>query len=119
MFPILNNFSETPCMRVGLDVRISLVKILSTGELGNLPPPPPPHSPPQRLEGNESPVFVDISGYVAAVAHRNFYGEVALLFPQFFFAQSLCGGEYSLPQKESFPEKNEAISNTDHIWRRY
>ena len=34
------------------------------------------YSPPQRLEGNESPMFVDISGCVAAVAHRNFYGEV-------------------------------------------
>ena len=28
------------------------------------------------LEGNESPVFVNISGCVAAVAHRNFYSEV-------------------------------------------
>ena len=35
-----------------------------------------PYSPPQRLKGNESPVFVDISGCVAAVAHRNFYSEV-------------------------------------------
>ena len=34
------------------------------------------YSPPQRLEGNESPVFVDDSGCVAAVAHRNFYSEV-------------------------------------------
>ena len=34
------------------------------------------YSPPQRLEGNESPVFVDISGCVAAVAHRNLYSEV-------------------------------------------
>ena len=35
-----------------------------------------PYSLPQRLEGNKSPVFVDISGCVAAVAHRNFYSEV-------------------------------------------
>ena len=28
------------------------------------------------LEGNESPVFVDVCGCVAAVAHRNFYSEV-------------------------------------------
>ena len=35
-----------------------------------------PYSPPQRLERNESPVFVDVCGCVAAVAHRNFYGEV-------------------------------------------
>ena len=34
------------------------------------------YSPPQRLEGNEPLVFVDISGCVAAVAHRNFYSEV-------------------------------------------
>ena len=34
-------------------------------------------SPPQRLEGNnESPVFVDVSGCVAVVAHRNFCHEV-------------------------------------------
>ena len=33
------------------------------------------YSPPQRLEGNGSPVFVDVSGSVAAVAHRNFYSE--------------------------------------------
>ena len=23
MFPVFNNFSETPCMKVGLDVRVS------------------------------------------------------------------------------------------------
>ena len=34
------------------------------------------YSPPQRLEGNESPVFVDISGCVAAFVHKNFYSEV-------------------------------------------
>ena len=34
------------------------------------------YSPLQRLEGNESPVFADISGCVAAVAHRNFYSEI-------------------------------------------
>ena len=37
---------------------------------------PSEYSPPQRLEGNESAVLVDISGCVAAVAHRNFYSEV-------------------------------------------
>ena len=29
--PLFNNFSETPYMKVGLDVRISLVRVLSTG----------------------------------------------------------------------------------------
>ena len=38
MFVVFNNFSETPCMKVGLEVRISLVRVLSTGE-GKLPPP--------------------------------------------------------------------------------
>ena len=62
------------------------------------------YSPPQKLEGNELPVFVDNPGCVAAVAHRNFYSEVdhfrnfsrsfPLHFPQFFLTQSLCGGEY-------------------------
>ena len=33
MFLIYNNFSETPCMKVGLDVRILLVRVLSTGGL--------------------------------------------------------------------------------------
>ena len=46
MFPVLNNFSEIPFMKVGLDVRISLVKVLSTGGAENLSPkrlitPPP------------------------------------------------------------------------------
>ena len=34
MFPVFNNFSETPCMKVGLDVRISSVRDLSTGGEG-------------------------------------------------------------------------------------
>ena len=34
------------------------------------------YSPPQRLEGNKSSVFVDGSSCVTAVAHRNFYSEV-------------------------------------------
>ena len=34
------------------------------------------YSPPQRLEGNESHVFFDISGCVVAVAHRSLYSEV-------------------------------------------
>ena len=33
--------SETPCMKVGLEVRISFVSILSTGG-GSFPPPSPP-----------------------------------------------------------------------------
>ena len=41
MFPIFTNFSETPCMNVGLDVKISLIRVLSTGggTGGKLPPP--------------------------------------------------------------------------------
>ena len=31
MFSVFNNFSETPYMKVGLDVRISLVRDLSAG----------------------------------------------------------------------------------------
>ena len=42
-----------------------------------------PYAPPQRLEANESLLFVDVSGCVAAVAHRNFYSEVEL-FSYFF-----------------------------------
>ena len=38
MFPVFNNFSQTPCMKVGLDVRIYLIRVLSTGGGGNLPP---------------------------------------------------------------------------------
>ena len=40
MFPVLNNFSGTPCMKVGLDVRISLLKVLSAwgGGRGIFPP---------------------------------------------------------------------------------
>ena len=37
------------------------------------------YSPPQKLEGNESPVFVDISGCVAAVSHRK-YEEKGCMF---------------------------------------
>ena len=39
-FPVLNNFSETPCIKVGWDVRISLVRVLSAGggAGGTLPP---------------------------------------------------------------------------------
>ena len=43
-----------------------------------------PYSPLRRLEANESPLFVDVSGCVAAVAHRNFYSEVELF--SYFFA---------------------------------
>ena len=38
MFPVFNNFSDTPCMKVGLDVRISLVRVLSTGGWGEASP---------------------------------------------------------------------------------
>ena len=38
MFLVFNNFSETTCMKVDLDVRISLVRVLSSG--GKLPPTP-------------------------------------------------------------------------------
>ena len=41
MFPVFNNFFETHCMKVGLDVRISLVRILCTGRGGGSSPPPP------------------------------------------------------------------------------
>ena len=37
-----------------------------------------PYSPLQRLEANKLPLFVDVSGCVAAVTHRNFYSEVEL-----------------------------------------
>ena len=68
-----------------------------------------PYSPPQRLEANESPLFVDFSGCVAAVADRMllhieiftvklsssrvFSRSFPLLFPQLFSTQSLCRGE--------------------------
>ena len=52
MFPVFNSFSETPCMKVGLDVRISLVKVLSAGGLGKASPPnissPPPKVFPEK-----------------------------------------------------------------------
>ena len=31
MFPFLSNFSETPCLKIGFDVRISFVCSLLTG----------------------------------------------------------------------------------------
>ena len=36
--PFFNIIFETPCMKVGLDVRISLVRVLSFGGRGKLPP---------------------------------------------------------------------------------
>ena len=36
------------------------------------------YSPPQRLEGNISPVFV-VFGCVAVVAHRNFIVKLSIL----------------------------------------
>ena len=35
--PRFKQFSETPCMKVGLGVMISLVRVLSTGGGGNFP----------------------------------------------------------------------------------
>ena len=35
-----NNFSETHCIKVGLDVKICLVRVLSTGRGRKLPPAP-------------------------------------------------------------------------------
>ena len=95
-------------MKVGLDVRISLVKVLSTGGRKSSPQTShlSPHSPPQRLEGNDRPcLLIFLVNCVAAFLHRDLYSEVALLFPQFFLAQSLCGGEYPPPPKKLFPEK--------------
>ena len=37
--PFFNNFSETHCIKVGLDVRISLVRVLFTGRGEEAPPP--------------------------------------------------------------------------------
>ena len=34
MLPVFNNSPETPCMKVGLDARISLVRLLSAGGRG-------------------------------------------------------------------------------------
>ena len=31
MFLVFNNFSETPCSKVGFDVRIPLIRVPSTG----------------------------------------------------------------------------------------
>ena len=45
--PRFNNFSETPCMKGGLDVRISLVRVLSTGVRGKRFPQMS-HLPPQK-----------------------------------------------------------------------
>ena len=39
MFPVFNNFSKTHCMKVGLDVRIFLVRVLSTGRGEEAAPP--------------------------------------------------------------------------------
>ena len=38
MFLVFNNFSETPCVKISLDVRISLVRVLSTEEGGSFSP---------------------------------------------------------------------------------
>ena len=37
--PFFNNFSETHCIKVGLDVRIFLVRVLSTGRGEEAPLP--------------------------------------------------------------------------------
>ena len=41
VFLVFKQFSETPCMKVGLEVRISLVSVLSTGGASHPPPLPP------------------------------------------------------------------------------
>ena len=46
MFPVFNNFFETLC-KVGLDVRISLVRVLSTGGAGEASPQTS-HLPPKK-----------------------------------------------------------------------
>ena len=38
--PFFDNFSETHCIKVGLDVRTSLIRVLSTGRGKEAPPPP-------------------------------------------------------------------------------
>ena len=53
VFRIFNNFCEAPCMKVALDVRISLVRVLCTGgRRGKASPPqtslPSPPLPPKR-----------------------------------------------------------------------
>ena len=47
VLPIFNNFSETPCMKVGMDLMILLIRVLSLGGWGEASPqtshlPPPP-----------------------------------------------------------------------------
>ena len=48
MFPVFNNFSETHCMKVGLDVRISFVRVLSTGRGSGEASPQTSHLPPKK-----------------------------------------------------------------------
>ena len=111
MFPVLNNFSETPCMKVGLDVRISLVKVLSTGGGRGIFPPnvssPPPLSS-AEVRRKRSPLFVDISGCVAAVVHRNFIAKLPC-FSSNFSQPKASVEESTPPQKKVFPEKNEKL----------
>ena len=39
MFSVFLRFFETHCIKIGLDVRISLVRVLSTGRGEEAPPP--------------------------------------------------------------------------------
>ena len=48
VFPVFNNFSERHCMKVGLDVKIPLVRVLSTGGWGEASPQASYLPPPQK-----------------------------------------------------------------------
>ena len=48
MFPVFTNFFETPCMKVGLDIRISLVRVLSNGGRREASPPNVSSPPPKK-----------------------------------------------------------------------
>ena len=50
MFPVFNNFYVTHCTKVGLDVRISLVRVLSTGRGEEAPPPKKKVFPEKKLK---------------------------------------------------------------------
>ena len=62
-----------------------------------------PYSPPQRLEANESPLFVDVSGCVAAVAHRNF---IVTLSSSRIFSRSFPLLFPSYSQPKAFAEES-------------
>ena len=49
VFPVFNNFSETPCTKVGLDVRIPLIRVLSAGGWGEASPQTSHLRPPKKV----------------------------------------------------------------------